>query len=180
MKFSLILIGELRPDFVSECIQEFLTDRHGLEVNWSHAALLVEDAEKYSGIWESTGKGFAQNTLAGALDKSVIRHQIELNVAGEWAAIGWLKGFKGTAYSTAQYLLFVPKWMRWIGSLIFPAGFRKIVRNGKARSFCSESMAHFIRDNCKNAEDDPGLSIEACDEIDPYLVKAFGEKYRKV
>lgn len=186
MKFYAITIGEINPDRFSRAIQRGLTERHGVEVNWSHAAILVEDAGSMSGVWDSTGRGFAQCTLGEALDQGgcEIREQVQLNVVDHLGALGWLRAFRGTPYANAQYLLFTPKWMHRLARWLFPKFIRKFIRNGKWLSFCSESVAHFIRDNCIHsytgirAELDPELSVEACDEIDPFLVVPLAKRYR--
>lgn len=185
MRFYLITVGERNPDTLSTAIQEYLTARHGVPVNKSHAAILVEDAGKWSGVWESMGDGFkGPKDPVAALADSEIRDKILLNVSNPLQAIRWLREFLGTPYANMQYLLFAPMWLRVCSRYFMPRILLKLIRNGKMLSFCSESVAHFIRNNCfsnagHDAFEDPGLSPERCDEIDPFLIVPIGEQYGK-
>lgn len=183
MRFYLITVGEINPDTLSTCIQEYLTARHGVPVKKSHAAILVEDAGKWSGVWESMGDGFkGPKDPVKALEGSEIRDKILLNVGNPLQAIRWLREFLGTPYANMQYLLFAPKWLRVASRYFLPRFILKFIKNGRMLSFCSESVAHFIRNNCvsnagADAFEDPALSPERCDEIDPFLIVGIGEQY---
>lgn len=183
MRFYLITVGEKNPDTLSKAIQKYLTARHGVPVNKSHAAILVEDAGKWSGVWESMGDGFkGPKDPLTALADSEIREKILLNVSNPLQAIRWLREFLGTPYANMQYLLFAPMWLRVCSRYFIPRFLLKLIRNGKMLSFCSESVAHFIRNNCVSNEgidafEDPSLSAERCDEIDPFLIVDVGLKY---
>jgi len=154
-----------------------------VKVNKSHAALLVEDAGKWSGVWESMGDGFkGPKDPVSALADSEVREKILLNVRDPLQAIRWLREFLGTPYANMQYLLFAPRWLRICSRYFIPRFLLKFIKNGKMLSFCSESMAHFIRNNCvsndgHDAFEDPGLTPERCDEIDPFLIVDVGLKY---
>lgn len=183
MRFYMITVGEINPDRLSRLIQDGLSDRHGTLVNKSHAAILVEDAGKWSGVWESMGDGFKgpKDPLKSLAD-SVIRDKVLLNVRDQMAAIRWLREFVGTPYANLQYLLFVPKWLRAASRWFMPKIIVRFIKNGKMLSFCSESVAHFIRANCVSNDgmdgmDDPDLSPAHCDEIDPHLIVAVAQRY---
>lgn len=178
MKFSFIAIGESKPDFVSNRIQYYMSLLHKRVIDWSHAALLVEDAGKDSGVWDLTGRGFDHCSLKEALEGSVMRRKVYLNVKDPHEAIGWLKGYRGTEYSNLQYCLFIfPERFRRVLSWIMPGFLRKIFRNGKGMGVCSEGVARFIFDNCPTATGDKRLSDRACDEIDPYEVYLISLDY---
>lgn len=183
MRFYMITVGEEKPDWLSRLIQEGLSDRHGVPVNKSHAAILVEGAGKWSGIWESMGDGFkGPKDPVKAMVGSVIRDKVELNVRDPLAAIRWLREFVGTPYANLQYLLFVPKWLRVASRYFMPKFIVRFIKNGKMLSFCSESVAHFIRANCIRNDglegiDDPALVPAKCDEIDPFLIVPVAKEY---
>lgn len=183
MRFYMITVGEVNPDWLSRMIQDGLSDRHGVPVDKSHAAILVEDAGKWSGVWESMGDGFkGPKDPLKALHDGVIRDKILLNVRDEMGAIRWLREFVGTPYANLQYLLFVPKWIRAASRWFMPRFIVRFIKNGKMLSFCSESVAHFIRANCIRFDgvegiDDPALSPARCDEIDPFLIVPVAREY---
>lgn len=184
MQFYLITVGEQNPDRLSRWIQDGLSDRHGTKVDKSHAAILVEGAGKWSGVWESMGDGFkGPKNPVKALEGGVIRDKILLNVRDHMGAIRWLREFLDTPYANLQYLLFVPPWLRRVSRYFMPGIIVRFIKNGKMLSFCSESVAHFIRANCVRVADgvegldDPDLTPAKCDEIDPFLIVPVGEKY---
>lgn len=178
-KFFLITVGEDKPDFFSSKIQRGLSLRYGRIVNKSHALILVEDAGPWSGIWESVADGFhgpkpAENYFVG----HHIVDKVELDVPDPWEAIQWLREFCGTPYAHLQFLLFVPTGLKTIAKHVIPKFLLRLIANGKMLSFCSESCAHFIRNNCRDAFEDPECSVTACDTVDPVLIAPLAEKYR--
>lgn len=183
MRFYMVTVGEENPDWQSDLIEKGLSRRHGVLVNKSHAALLVEGAGKYDGIWESMGDGFkGPKDPVKSLEGSVIRDKVLLNVPNGMQAIRWLREFHGTRYANLQYLLFAPAWMNFCFKWMIPTPVRRLIRNGKMLSFCSESVAHFIRNNCVDhagveAFEDPCVSAEKCDEVDPFTIVPLAEKY---
>ncbi len=183
MRIYSITVGEENPDRGSRLIQRGLTLKHGFFVNKSHSCLLVEDAGKYSGVWESLGNGFhGPKDPIKALEGGIIRDKVLLNIRNDAEAIRWLREFVGTGYANLQYLLFVPKWLAVTTSWAIPRFIMRFIKNGKMLSFCSESVAHFIRNNCVDAEgkdaiDDPVLTPDACDHIDPVLIVPLSERY---
>lgn len=174
VKFYAVAIGELKPDFVSSRIQRFLSDKHGVDVNWSHCGILIEDhpAQTMNGIWDATGRGFEHCTLEEALDhgQAVIRHKVPLHVENEWAAGGWCRGNRGRWYAHAQYILYVmPKWMRTVLGAILPGPIKKLFANGRALQVCSEAVHYFILDNVANSKESLD-AIGGGDTTDPFEV----------
>lgn len=181
MKFYHLSIGEVEPDLFSHAIQEGLTLKYGKPINWSHSAILVEDADEDSGLYDSTERGFAKGTLEHALDegRSVIRIQTLLKIKNEYKALGWLQGFIGTEYSLIGFAVFLPQWCRSLAQFLLPAFVIKKFANGRAGSFCSESTAWFMRDNCPGALQDLLLSELNCDRVDPVLAAQIANTYRE-
>jgi hypothetical protein len=143
MKFEILAIGELEPDFVSRRIQRYLG------TDYSHIGILVD------GLWlyHATGIGFHMVPLAAFLPGHAIRHRFawELDRDTTQYALGWLEGCVGCEYSQSQYLGF-----------LFPF-LRPFVANGKSKTVCSEAGAQFMFDCLKVRE--PRLF--ACDWINP-------------
>lgn len=169
MRFYALAIGEKNPDFISHSIQEYLSHKHGLPVDWSHCAIEVEGSAFHDGIWDSTGRGFEWCPKGLALEdgKSVVRHRTPLPVKEQQVALGWLLGNRGRAYSNLQYALYLlPMWLQKILASILPKFVRHWFANGRASAVCSESVYYFIRDNCAGAENWP----EDGDRVDPYQV----------
>lgn len=180
-RFYAIAVGELAPDFVSRRIQDFLTEKHGVPVDWSHCGLLVEGHPDpdMDGVWDSTGRGFERCTLEEALDhgEAVLRRKILLPVRNEWEAAGWLKGNRGRWYARAQYVLyFLPPWGRRLLGRVLPGFVKKLFANGRALQVCSESLHYFIYDNVLGGPEllqqfgsgdvtDPYQAIVACESI---------------
>lgn len=184
VRFYACTVGEEKPDRGSRLIQRGLSIRHGMVVNKSHAFILVEGAgPKWDGVWESMGDGFkGPKEPVKALEGGIIRDKVLLRVRNDAEAIRWLREFLGTGYANLQYLLFVPTWLGHACQWAIPRMIMRFIRNGKMLSFCSESVAHFIRANCVGADgseaiDDPGLTPELCDKIDPVTIVPWAEKY---
>lgn len=178
MRIYMITVGEKNPDFLSRKIQKGLSKRHGIPVNKSHAALLVEGFGKWDGVWESLGDGFkGPKDPVKAIEGAEIRDKILLNIENPLQAIKWLREFVGTPYANLQYLLFVPAWVRTLARYFLPRFIVRVIKNGKMLSFCSESVAHFIRANCVGAFEDPDLAQEKCDEIDPVALVPIAARY---
>lgn len=178
-KFYALAIGELKPDFLSSRIQKYLSLKHGLEVNWSHNAILVEGAgPEFDGVWDSTGRGFKRCTIEEATDNgaAVIRVQVELQVKCPQKALGWLLGNQDRWYANLQYVLYIlpPGLARWIGRIL-PSFIRKLFANGRALSVCSETLGYFILDNCVGA--DRNLVLWDGDRVDPYMAIVEARKY---
>jgi hypothetical protein len=180
MRFYAITIGEKDPDFGSSFIQWGLSLIHKKKVNKSHACILVEDGGKWSGVWESMGDGFhGPKDPEKSFAKGIVRDKILLDVEDPLEAIEWLREFLGTPYARAQYLQFLPEKFRRIAKHFVPRFIMKMIVNGKWLSFCSESVAHFIRCNCRWAYEDPDLQPIACDRIDPFKITAIAKRYEK-
>lgn len=171
-RYYAVAIGELNPDFVSRRIQNYLTEKHGIPVNWSHCGILVEGhpIPEMNGVWDSTGRGFERCTLDEALDygEAVLRHKVLLPVENEFAAGGWCRGNRGRWYARAQYLLYVlpAKARRFLGRIL-PGFIKKLFANGRALQVCSESLHYFIFDNVKGA-DEALKAIGSGDTTDPF------------
>lgn len=177
-KFSLIAIGELKPDFLSSRIQSYLTHKHGIDVNWSHIGLLVEDWPEFEGVWDHTGRGFERCSLADALDQghAVIRKKIPLRVKSAERAGGWLLAKRGSWYANLQYALYIlpPRLARICGKIL-PGFIRKLFSNGRALGVCSETIGYFIQDNCYGADTHP-LLMDG-DRLDPFMVVIVGQEF---
>lgn len=137
-KFELLFIGERKPDLFSWLIQCGQRRIHGVKVNFSHVAILV------NGYWvyDSTPKGFDLSNIDELLkgDLSVIRHRYELTLVPgtEDDALAWLRGRRGIPYGLLQGL-----------GVVFPILRRfPFIRNGCKRAFCSESGADFLYEFC--------------------------------
>lgn len=178
MKFYHISIGEVNPDPFSEAIQNSLSRKYYRYINWSHSAILVEGAGEDSGVYESTEPGFHKSSIEVALAGSLIRHKVEIQVVDGPAAVEWLKKFIGTPYSRLGFAVFLPSWLRWVVSKIIPKFILKRFANGRSESFCSESTAWFMRDNCPGALQDNLLSEANCDRVDPVLAHEIAISYR--
>lgn len=178
-RFYLLAIGELNPDFLSGRIQSYLTRKHGVDVDWSHIALLVEGyGDRGDGVWDHTGRGFERCSLEEALDNggAVARRKIELRVRNAAEAVGWLRGKRGSWYANLQYALYVlpiPV-ARLLGKLL-PTYIRKQFANGRALGVCSETIGYFIQDNCEGAEDHP-LLMDG-DRLDPFMAVIAGQEF---
>lgn len=173
-RYYAVAIGELDPDFLSTCIQEFLEQKHGLPVNWSHCGILVEghELESMNGIWDATGRGFEHCTVDEACDfgAAKIRHKVPLAVSNAWAAGGWLRGNRGRWYANAQYILYVmPAWLRKFTGWILPKFVKKWFANGRAFQVCSEAVHYFILDNVAGAEE-VLKAVGSGDTTDPFEV----------
>lgn len=178
IKFELIAIGEINKDFGSNCIEKYLCSKHEKIINWSHVGILIDGDI----LWDSTSRGFRSSSLKSPkYDNNIIRRHIRLNVENDDHALGWLCGFKGTPYAIAQYLLFLPtpNFVRNIFKFIMPKFILNKINSKRSESFCSESTAHFIRDNCVEGNSDSRLDVSACDIIDPYDVMVIAESYIK-
>lgn len=143
MKFSILAVGELEPDFVSKRIQHFL------KTDYSHSAILVEDFM----VYHATGKGFHAIPLHSLLPGHALRHKIdfELPDAQSHYACGWLQGALGHEYSQSQYLGFLfPFLKRWVA-------------NGNSKTVCSEAVGQFMFD-CLNVKD---ARLYECDFLSP-------------
>lgn len=174
-QFYLLCIGELKPDYVSSNIQEYLTDKYGRPVNWSHCAIEVvgPNVRPDERVWDATGRGFEPGTMEKALDDglAVARHRIRLPVKDAGEAMGWLRGKRGAGYSNLQYILFAPcpAWLRKFLHWILPTALLKMFKNGRRRVVCSEVIGWFMRDNHPTAHQDPRLGEEEMDRFDPFL-----------
>lgn len=155
MKFYAIAVGELKPDFVSRMIQDYLTEEHGVPVNWSHCGVEVEGSLDSDGVWDATGRGFEHCSMDECLGfgKAVVRHRIELKVRNPDRALGWLYGNRGRWYARAQYILyFMPGWLRAFCGKVLPSPVKKLFANGRALQVCSEAVDYFMVDNVDGAE----------------------------
>lgn len=183
MKFYACAIGEKKPDFVSSRIQEFLTWLYGLNVDWSHCGIEVENCADDSGFWDSTGKGFLRGPVEVALDhgEAVMRKRFELKVEHPFGACLWLRGCQGKTYSQGQYLLFLVLMLPFpVQALIkkfTPKMIKVICRNGAGKLVCSEALGRFIKDNCPGAFADPRLAEDKLDDLDPYEVMLIAKDY---
>ncbi len=181
MKFYHLSIGELHPDLFSSIIQRDLSSRHGVKVDWSHSAILVEDAGEDSGVYESVECGFRKVTLEQALHgESVIRHKVELDILEDARAIEWLKQFLGTPYSLEGFAVFAPSLLTKLALWCLPGFIIRIFVNGRNKSYCSESTAWFMRDNCKRGYYDSLLSEKNCDKVNPYVAYQIASKQVKI
>lgn len=185
MRFFLLCIGELHPDFVSRNIQAYLTDKYGTTVDWSHCAIEVEGetVRPDEQVWDSTGRGFEPGLLLDALDhgEAVVRHRIQLHVNNEAMAMGWLRGNRGRGYSNLQYVLFLPcpGWLRKLLHAVLPGPILHLFKNGRRRAVCSETIGYFIRDNHPVAGlNDQRLREEAIDRLDPFLAYKVADAWQ--
>lgn len=141
MKFFIIAVGELNPDWQSRLIQM------GIMAPYSHIAILVAHENGKIEVFESIGRGVVRSELDEVLDNggAVIREQFELELSiPHDRAYGWLEGKLGGWYSLMQYLGFFGRLFSFFGPL--GALFRrwKLVANGPAFSVCSELGARFV------------------------------------
>lgn len=181
MRFYLVTVGEDRPDFFSSKIQDVLSEKYNIKCEVSHALILVEDAGKWSGIWESIESGFFGPKDPKKEWKGChVGDKILLNVQDELGAIRWLRDFVGTPYPTMQFFLYLPRWIKRVARKLTPKWILKKIFNGKSASWCSESCGHFMRNFCVGAFEDPKLSIPACDHLDPVNLVPLAKKYSKI
>ncbi len=126
MKFEIIAIGEVEPDFVSRCIQRFS------KANYSHIAILLDDCILY----EAVGEGVRKSSVAEmmAVKPHAIRRRVELPVKSECCSLTWLEANVGKKYGLIQYLGFLFPFLRWL----------PFVKNGKREVVCSEFGADFV------------------------------------
>lgn len=160
--FELIALGEVKPDFVSSCIQR------KIRANYSHIAILKDG--KF--VFHATGKGVNRTTLDRLLADGpcVIRRRVEIPVENEDIAYGWLLGRLGLRYSNLQYLGFIFPFLRFL----------PFVNNGRREAVCSELGADFVVD-CSNQKWIASKAYGDCDFIDPkqcmdIAAGIFGEK----
>lgn len=161
MRFEIVAIGEIDPDFLSSRIQK------GIGADYSHVGILVDDRL----LWHATGKGFHCSQIQDELKGSVIRRRVGIPVFDESFARGWLNGRKGTRYSNLQYLGFIFPFLRFL----------PFVDNGRKEVVCSEIAADFIVD-CAIVHND---RLADTDWIDPkecmdIAAELFGERDAKV
>ena len=177
--FYFLAIGELKPDFLSKRIQDYLTVKHGVDVDWSHIALLVEGmGPAYDGVWDHTGRGFERCPLEEALDNghAVIRRRVKLRVRNPWECVGWLRGKRGSWYANLQYVLyFLPIPVARLLGKGLPKPIRKLFANGRALGVCSETAGYFVQDNCEGAESHPLL--EDGDRLDPFMAVIVAQEF---
>lgn len=164
-KFELLFIGERKPDPFSWLIQYGQRRIHGVPVDFSHVAILVDDTR----VFDSTGRGFDECTLESVLkgDTAVVRHRFLVTVSehNQNLALTWLEARKGIPYARLQCL-----------GVLFPILRRiPLIRNGFKRSFCSESGADFLFFWGVLGKSDKRLS--ARDWIDPYTLKLIAPSY---
>lgn len=140
MKFEVVTVGELEPDFVSSRIQAVQSSMRGFPINYSHAAVIVTGAFGQR-VFDATGRGISECTLEELLDQggAKIRRRFVIPVRREEFALGWIQGRLGVRYSNLQYLGFLFPFLRWIPG----------VRNGRGGAVCSEFVADFLHD-CSN------------------------------
>lgn len=143
MKFEILAVGELEPDFASRQIQRFL------KTDYSHCVILVDERWCY----HATAKGFHMIPLTALLPGHAIRARFafELEVGPTQFALGWLQGALGHEYSQSQYLGF-----------LFPF-LRRFVANGNSKTVCSEAAGQFMFE-CLKVQD---ARLYACDFLSP-------------
>lgn len=148
MKFELIAMGEVKPDFLSRRIQA------AIKADYSHVAILVDGYQ----VFHATGKGFHKSDLPTELEggKTVIRRRIEIPVERECCALAWLNARLGLRYSNLQYLGFIFPFLRWI----------PFVNNGRSEVVCSEVVADFVAENAKLGSI-CAMAFRDCDFVDP-------------
>lgn len=143
MKFEILALGELEPDFASRHIQAFLG------TDYSHCAILVD------GLWayHATAEGFHMTPWATLSPGHAVRHRFEWELDRDTTqyALGWLEGCLGCEYSESQYLGF-----------LFPF-LRHFVANGRSKTVCSEAAGQFMFDCLKIKE----ARLYACDWLTP-------------
>lgn len=134
MKFEVVVVGELKPDFVSRHIQRYQSAVAGKPIDYSHAAIIVDGKR----VFDATGRGIGECTLEELLDKgeAVIRRSFEVKVMSECCALTWLTARRGLGYSNLQYIGFLFPFLRAL----------PFVRNGRKRTVCSEFVADFLCD----------------------------------
>ena len=155
MKFEILAIGELVPDFFSRKIQNYLG------TNYSHIAVLIDGAIVYHSIERGVVRELIQNALG---PNDVIRHRFEFPIqpGREGFIMGWLEGSVGAKYAWSQYLGVFCPWIRFL------------VRNGKGQSFCSEYGATAVRD----ALGIYSPELEESDWITPKDIVEFCQRHR--
>lgn len=155
MRFEILAVGEIDPDFVSSRIQKFLG------TDYSHSAILVDGEH----VYHATGKGFHRMPLLELLPGHAIRHRISFELEGEKAAYarGWLDGCIGIEYSNSQYLGF-----------FFPL-IRPFLRNKRAKLICSEVVGEFM-DECLGIRD---YRLVCCDFLSPKDVTEIAYEHAK-
>lgn len=130
VKFFIIATAEEKPDIFSRLIQKTI------KTNYSHAGVLVE-CLGLGKIYHATRKGFHEIDLVDFLPGHIIRHKIQVYPENPSYAIGWLHGCIGTPYSQIQLLGFIFPW------------FKKLFRNKRAQTICSEVVIDFQKDCLK-------------------------------
>ncbi len=127
MKFEIIVSREKKPDFWSRQIMK------ALKTDYSHAAIVVDRMWLY----QSTHEGFHRVSLGKFLETHDIWLKPVWVTNGDYA-LGWLDGCIGTEYGLAQYGGFI---LPWLG---------KLFKNGRAKQTCSEAVADFLVDCCRD------------------------------
>ncbi len=143
MKFSILAVGEIDPDFVSRRIQRFMG------TDYSHCVILMDDKWCY----HATAEGFNMRPISTLLPDHIIRQRFdfELDAINSMFAAGWLQGALGHEYSQSQYLGF-----------LFPF-LQRFVANGNSKTVCSEAAGQFMFD-CLKIKD---ARLFSCDFLTP-------------
>src|SRR5688500_11646238 len=150
-----VVIGEIKPDFFSWLIRNFLSWKYGRKVNFSHAGILINGTR----LIHSTGKGIHESKLEDELATGCeIRGRVKFYIPPELEGRveGYIQRAIGTHYPhPLQMIPFAIPCLRTIPWM----------DNGRAVSCCSEWSTDVLVD-CVGVKDD---RFNDTDWVDPFL-----------